>query len=218
MASNEVELFGEVGTGSLLPGGKFGIRVRRSWVSRREDLLGVVVSRSGKSLDELGEVFEQQEDLGDLYVSAAERVMRVGDSFYREALARLVAAAVDGSTPVDEAEALADRLVRLDVASLRLMFELYRPREDKRMPGVVRSDMSTAVVLREVQEAGAAQLIDPALAQLEAVGFLEREWLVQTAAGEGGDDPQSEVEIGYERTSWGRQAYEICLAHEVPRP
>lgn len=212
MASNEIEIFGELSTGSLLPGGRAGLRIKRTWESRQESFVKEILDRSGASPEQLEHSITDNEQLADLYLGALERTVRTGDDFYREALARLVAGAVDGSTPIDVAEAVADRILRLDVASLRFLYDIYRQHIDPLIPDALTYETSVSAVLSRCP-ADRRDLIDPAKAQLEAAGFIEREVHVTTTSAYG-QDAESEVETVFQRTPWGARAYQLCQLHE----
>lgn len=187
------------------------MRFKRTWKSRRNELVQRVQECAGIDDQQLADALEQDERLGDVYITAADRAVRVGDAFYREALANLVAAALDDATKIDVVEALIDRLVSLQVESVRLLYELYRPR------AWPNHSLMISGVLRELRENGhPTDRVEPALAQLEAAGFVEREWTVEVEVKEIDESADGDVRIEYSRTDWGREAFKICLAHTTP--
>lgn len=213
MADSEIELAAEIGSGQFLPGGRLSVRYARTWKSRQQSFDKHVLETAGTALEELEQALSD-EKVGDLYFSALERAVRVGDSFYREALAALVAGVIDASTPIDIAEAVADRLVRLDVTSLRLLYEIYRHEFDPgHLPSLSHNSPSVAKILHD-HPVGQRHLLEPGLAQLEAAGFVKRDIEVSTS-GAYGVDPESDVETSFERTDWGLRAYRICRLHET---
>lgn len=211
MADNELELAAEISTGAFLPGGRFAVRYARTWTTRQKAFDDHVLETANTTPEQFEHALTN-EHLGDLYFTAIERAVRVGDSFYREALAALVAGAIDTSTPIDTAQAIADRIVRLDVASLRLLYEIYRYEPDPSDLPSLR--LRTPTIARIAQDYPEKQrhLIDPALAQLEAAGFVRRDFNV-TTDNDYGVDPKSET--SFERTDWGLWAYRMCRLHET---
>ncbi|RYJ07676.1 MAG: hypothetical protein EON52_00015 [Actinomycetales bacterium] len=211
MAENDIEIFAEVGTGSLLPGGRAGIRLRRTWQSRQEAFARSILDKTGHDAESLDEALADDEQLADIFVKALGRASSTSEPFYRAALANLVAAALDKTTTIDVADALIDHLLRLDIAAMRLLYGIYEPRDAPDLAHGRHIHFSVASALRAQPN---ETLVEPALAQLRAAGFIEQAVDVMTSIER--SDAQSDVDISYDRTSWGEQAFTLCRMHETP--
>jgi hypothetical protein len=208
MGSNELEIGVELSTG-ILPGGTFTAKLRRTWDNRASALAAQLVDESGLSLEQIERVVLENDRLADVLANTSDRVVRVGDAFYRAALGRLVAAALRGDVAIDRAEELVDQLLTLDGSTVRVMAAIYGGLEQ------ARNDGRAVEVERIARAAGIAESeLQVALSRLAAGGFVERTFDVQTEIPRSGDDPaESEVIAAYESTDWGRSAYEVCMRH-----
>jgi hypothetical protein len=208
VSEKELELAVEIGTG-ILPGGKFTATIRRTWQGRAAAFADDLVEQSGMTLKQIEEAVLQDERLADVVANASERVVRVGDSFYRSALGTLVAAALNNDVEIDRAEELVDQLIALDATTLRVLATIYehtdRARREFRAVAVEHIVRTSPIAVND---------LDVSLARLAAGGFLDRSIEVDTAAASKNDDyAVSEVLWSYDTTDWGRFAYQTCLRH-----
>lgn len=126
MSSTEIELAVEIGTG-LLPGGKLSAKVRRTWQQRSDDFKDQLLAGTKMSLEAIEDACLEDDRLADLFVRSVDRVTKVGDVFYREALGAAVSAALSENANVDDCEELIDQLLVLDATCLRILADAYEP-------------------------------------------------------------------------------------------
>lgn len=214
----EIELSGELNTG-IIPGGKLAVRLKQTWGDRATEYAETIEDTISLSREAIEDRCVTDPRVGDVFASTLERVVRVGDTFYRAALARLVSAAFDDAA-IDEVEILADQITQLTPVDVRLLAAIY---SDDAQPG-------QRVVLYYLDGSGpelANEQVEVALERLASFGFVERELRSQ-------DPPEpieqtvgstrrrstgfrdkfgQRVRTNWNATAWGVRAFELCLAH-----
>ncbi|MFL6107609.1 MAG: hypothetical protein ACJ72L_11660 [Marmoricola sp.] len=129
MAQNEIEGSFEVGTPVWSPiSAKASLRLQRTWASRGAEYLETVAESAGMTPAEIEVTAESDERRIDLLVTVGTRVQQVSDPDYRDALARLVGAAFEDEARIDESTMIAEELLALGPAHLRVLRYLDRMR------------------------------------------------------------------------------------------
>lgn len=203
MAENEIEIAGEMG----LPfTAKLSVRFKRRWSDRANQLIDDVSRESGMDVDELENRMEADERLESTMLEAVAKAGRVSDPEYREALARVVAAAFADDAKVDEIEQLAAQLITLDAFALRVLDRAYRQKD-----GRLLTSPDRAIALHRLWTTldVAMPVLSAALARLAGLG------LVSTAVTFGDPDEGFSEALADQReywltTRWGLRAVELC--------
>lgn len=203
---NELELSAEFGLPFWSPlGAKVAARFKRTWEGRRDQYVQSVADHAGMTPDQLAQRCLNGDDLSDLVIAGSERVTKVGDAFYRDAVAKLVGRAFDQDVTLDEAEYLGNLLLTLEPLDVKVMRTAYA------------SDYAgTEVRLYDVQEALSLEvaIIKGAMARLAAVGFIEIRTRVD---GRYGVDltplPGEQVTTTWHTTGLGLRAASLCSLH-----
>ena len=109
-------------TPNWLPGVRLNMSFRRIWDKRMVTLVEQAALNAGVSVDTLVERVEADEDgFPDLFERATTRARERGDPFYRDALAKLVGAALRDSARIDTISYVVDRILPLEPIHLRVI-------------------------------------------------------------------------------------------------
>lgn len=203
MAENEIEIAGEVG----LPfTAKLSVRFKRRWTDRANELIEDVSRETGLDVPQLEERMERDERLESTMLEAVAKAGRVADPQYREALARVVAAAFADDAKVDEVEQLAAQLMTLDAFALRVLVEAYRRHDQKPVTFAGFSiDTYRAQKVLDVD----STVIAASLARLAGLGFVAN-GLTMPDISKGLAEPGTGGQEYWRTTRWGLRALELC--------
>jgi hypothetical protein len=203
MAENEIEIAGEVG----LPfTAKLSVRFKRRWTDRANKLIEDVSHETGLDALQLEDRMEQDERLESTMLEAVAMAGRVPDRQYREALARVVAAAFEDEAKVDEIEQLAAQLMALDAFALRVLVEAYQGHDRKPVtfPGFSIDPYRAQKALGVDSTAIAASL-----ARLAGLGFVAS-GLTMPDVSRGLLESGTGGQEYWRTTRWGLRALELC--------
>ena len=138
-------------TPNWLPGVRLNMSFRRIWDKRMVTLVEQAALNAGVSVDTLVERVEADEDgFPDLFERATTRARERGDPFYRDALAKLVGAALRDSARIETISYVVDR-IPLEPIHLRVISLLpYGTIRDAISAGTLAKLLSYADFVRAV--------------------------------------------------------------------
>lgn len=213
MAENEFEVGGEI---SLPLTAKFSMRYKRKWEDRGRDYLEDLADETGLSPSEINARVENDDNLDDLVLEGLSKASRTADPAYRQALARVVAAAFTDSAQVDEIEQLTSQLIQLDPLALRVMRAVYGNGDGGVTPG--GQALSGHKIRKEI--AAPPEVVVATLARLAAFGFIASATSLPTvplsktiSSYKNVIYPVPRIEHYWQTTNWGSRAAELCFRH-----
>lgn len=120
----EISFNVEVGTGSLLPGGKVALGFKRAWQKRGENYLESVATIAECSADEVIDVVAQGDGFTDVFGDGVNAIVQHSDAGYANTFARFVASALNDPAKVDVSAFLIERFAQFRPPHVRLFWRL----------------------------------------------------------------------------------------------
>jgi hypothetical protein len=163
-----------------IPNAKLSVSYRKLWDRRRNNFIEKAIKRTGLTEDEFYRRLEQADTFADIFEAAATKSIKHGDEEVADILARLVAAALDPNTAIDEASYLLARLSKLDPVHIRILGR-FGPLDDFDPGEILASVYSNTLAVTESTRHEAATLWDDKICP--AVCDALHAWNVNTING-----------------------------------